>query len=89
MQTPSSAYLHTPASSSSSCVSTPAPALSICDSKILKQLPSSRLRLATFRLVPYHSRSRSTISVTRLLDLDDLEALNSADEDYEDADEDT
>ena len=41
MQTPSNAYLHTPAMSSSSCVSTPAPALSICDSEISKLLPSS------------------------------------------------
>ena len=48
----------------------------------------SRLRFAAFRLVPYHSRSRSTISVTRLLDPDDFDALDSADEDFVDADED-
>ena len=49
----------------------------------------SRLRFVAFRLVPYHSRSRSTISVTRLLDPDDFDALDSADEDFVDADEDT
>jgi hypothetical protein len=48
----------------------------------------SRLRFATFRLVPYHTCSHSTISVTRLLDSDDLEALNNADEDPDEADED-
>jgi hypothetical protein len=48
----------------------------------------SRLRFAAFRLVPYHTRSRSAIAVTRLLDSDDLEALNNADEDPDEADED-
>ena len=48
----------------------------------------SRLRFAAFRLIPYHARSRSTISVTRLLDSDDLDALDSADEDNIGADED-
>jgi hypothetical protein len=48
----------------------------------------SRLRFAAFRLVPYHTRSRSVISVTRLLDSEDLDALNSADEDLDGADED-
>ena len=48
----------------------------------------SRLRFAAFRLVPYHARSRSVISVTRLLDPDDLEALNNAIEDQDGADED-
>lgn len=48
----------------------------------------SRLRFAAFRLVPYHARSHSTISVTRLLDSDDFDALNNADEDPEDSDED-
>jgi hypothetical protein len=32
----------------------------------------SKLRYAAFRLVPYFSRSRSSIPVTRLLDRDDL-----------------
>ena len=49
----------------------------------------SHLRFAAFQLIPYHARSRSTISVTRLLDSDDLDALNSADEDNIGADEDT
>jgi hypothetical protein len=45
MRTPSSAHLHTPASSSSSCVSTPAPVHhSICDPDIPKPLPPSRSR---------------------------------------------
>ena len=48
----------------------------------------SRLRFAAFRLIPYHARSCSTISVTRLLDSDDLDALNSADEDNIGANED-
>ena len=48
----------------------------------------SRLRFAAFRLIPYHARSRSTISVTRLLDSDDLDALDSADKDNIGADED-
>ena len=48
----------------------------------------SRLRFAAFRLVPYHARSHSTISVTRLLDPEDLDALDSADEDNVSADED-
>ena len=48
----------------------------------------SRLRFAAFRLIPYHARSRSTISVTRLLDSEDLDALDSADEDDFGADED-
>ena len=48
----------------------------------------SRLRFAAFRLVPYHTRSRSVIPVTRLLDSDDLNALNKAEEDSEEADED-
>ena len=48
----------------------------------------SRLRFAAFRLVPYLARSRSVISVTRLLDPDDLEALNTVDEDSDGADED-
>lgn len=43
MRTPSGAYLHTPASSSST-VSTPAPALhtSICESDLTKPLPPAR-----------------------------------------------
>ena len=48
----------------------------------------SRLCFAAFRLVPYLARSRSVISVTHLLDPDDLEALNVADEASEGADED-
>jgi hypothetical protein len=48
----------------------------------------SRLRFTAFRLVPYHARSRSNVSVTRLLDSDDIEALNNADEDSNGADED-
>ena len=47
----------------------------------------SRLRFAAFRLVPYHARSRSVISVTRLLDSDDLEALDSADDEPGEVDE--
>jgi len=48
----------------------------------------SKLRYAAFRLVPYHTRSRSVISVTRLLDSDDLAALDNADEDSDIAEED-
>jgi hypothetical protein len=48
----------------------------------------SRLCFAAFHLVPYHTRSRSAISVTRLLDSDDIEALDNADEDPDEADED-
>ena len=49
MRTPSSAYLHTPASSSST-VSTPAPALhnSICESDLSKPLPPARSSSHTF-----------------------------------------
>jgi hypothetical protein len=36
----------------------------------------SRLRFAAFRLVPYYARSRTSISVTRLLDSDDITTLN-------------
>lgn len=56
--------------------------------KDLELLPSSRLRFAAFRLVPYNPRSCSVISVTRLLGSDDLNALDSADEDLDGADED-
>jgi hypothetical protein len=49
----------------------------------------SRLCFAAFRLVPYHARSRSNISVTHLLNSDDLEALNNVDEDSYGVDEDT
>jgi hypothetical protein len=35
----------------------------------------SKLRYAAFRLVPYFARSRTSIPVTRLLDLDDLKAV--------------
>jgi hypothetical protein len=35
----------------------------------------SRLRYAAFRLIPYFSRSRSSIPVTRLLDRDELAAV--------------
>ena len=48
----------------------------------------SYIRFAAFRLVPYHSHSRSTISVTYLLDSDDFDTLDSADEDFVDANED-
>jgi transposase InsO family protein len=48
----------------------------------------SNLRFAAFRLVPYHSRSRSSIPVTRLVDRDDLARAN-ADEDITRADSDT
>ena len=48
----------------------------------------SRLRFAAFRLIPYHARSRSVISVTHLLDSDDLEALDSADNEPGEVDED-
>ena len=48
----------------------------------------SRLRFAAFCLVPYLARSRAVISVTRLLDPDNLEALNTAVEDSDGADED-
>ena len=48
----------------------------------------SRLRFAAFRLVPYHTRSRSAISVTRLLDPDDLATLANTDEDVVEAEED-
>ena len=48
----------------------------------------SRLRFAAFRLIPYYTRSRSTISVTRLLDSEDLAALNNPDDDPDEADED-
>ena len=40
----------------------------------------SNLRFATFRLVPYHARSRSSISVTRLVDRDDLARVNADDD---------
>ena len=36
----------------------------------------SNLHFAAFRLVPYHSRSRSSIPVTRLVDRDDLARAN-------------
>jgi hypothetical protein len=36
----------------------------------------SRLRFAAFRLVLYYARSRTSISVTRLLDSDDITTLN-------------
>ena len=42
----------------------------------------SNLRVAVFRLVPYHARSRSSIPVTRLVDRSDL-ARVFADEDVE------
>ena len=48
----------------------------------------SNLRFATFRLVPYHARSRSSIPVTRLVDRDDLARANE-DEDITRADNDT
>ena len=48
----------------------------------------SRLCFAAFRLVPYLACSQSVISVTRLLNPDDLEALNTVDEDSDGADED-
>ena len=35
----------------------------------------SKLRYAAFRLLPYHSRSRTSIPVTRILDRDDLAAV--------------
>ena len=47
----------------------------------------SNLRFAAFRLVPYHSRSRSSIPVTRLIDRDDLARANT-DEDIMRADPD-
>ena len=37
----------------------------------------SNLRFAAFCLVPYHSRSRSSIPVTRLVDRDDLAHANT------------
>ena len=40
----------------------------------------SNLRFAAFRLVPYHARSRSSISVTRLVDRDDLARVNADDD---------
>ena len=48
----------------------------------------SRLRFAAFRLVPYHARSRSVISVTRLLDSDDVDSLNNDEDDPIRAEED-
>ncbi|KAH9075629.1 hypothetical protein EDB83DRAFT_2515288 [Lactarius deliciosus] len=39
----------------------------------------SKLRFAAFRLVPYHARSPSVISVTRLLDSEALAALDNPD----------
>ena len=42
----------------------------------------SNLRFAAFRLVPYHTRSHTTIPVTRLVDRSDL-ARVFADEDVE------
>ncbi len=48
----------------------------------------SKLHYATFRLVPYHTRSRSVISVTHLLDSDDLAAIDNTDEDSDIAEED-
>ena len=48
----------------------------------------SHLCFAAFRLVPYLAHSQSVISVTRLLDPDDLEALNITDKDSNDVDED-
>ena len=48
----------------------------------------SCLCFTAFRLIPYHARSHSTISVTCLLDSDDLDALDSADEDNIGTDED-
>ena len=47
----------------------------------------SRLRFAAFRLVPYYARSRTSISVTRLLDSDDFDTLNN-EEEPEEAEED-
>jgi hypothetical protein len=47
----------------------------------------SNLRFAAFRLVPYHTRSRSSIPVTRLVDRDDLACANG-DEDTTRADSD-
>ena len=41
----------------------------------------SRLRFAAFHLIPYHTCSHSAISITHLLNSDNLEALNVADED--------
>jgi len=35
----------------------------------------SKLRFAAFRLVPYHSRSRRSVPVTRFIDEEDLEAV--------------
>ena len=40
----------------------------------------SNLRFAAFRLVPYHARSRSSISVTHLVDRDDLARVNADDD---------
>jgi len=47
----------------------------------------SHLRFAAFHLVPYHAWSRSVISITRLLDPDDLVALDNPTEESDDADE--
>jgi hypothetical protein len=47
----------------------------------------SNLRFAAFRLVTYHSRSRSSIPVTCLVDRSDLARIN-ADEDVTRADSD-
>jgi len=35
----------------------------------------SKLRFAAFRLVPYHARSRTSVSVTRFVDEEDLQAV--------------
>ncbi len=48
----------------------------------------SKLRYAAFCLVPYHTRSCSVISITHLLDSDDLAALDNMDEDSDIAEED-
>ena len=45
----------------------------------------SNLHFAAFRLVPYHARSHSSISVMRLIDCDDLAHVN-ADDDVTQAD---
>ena len=48
----------------------------------------SCLRFAAFCLVPYHARSRSVISITHLLNPDNLATLNDALEDSDRAEED-
>ncbi len=47
----------------------------------------SCLHFAAFRLVPYHARSRSVISITHLLDPDDLATLDNPTEESDNTDE--